>query len=616
MENVEKGLMDTLRDKAEKFNEKYGAKHGSVTAAKLKQVYDRGIGAYKTNPESVRPNVKSKEQWAFARVNSFLEIYRGAKSANHDKDLLPDTKKAKYANDIFTTEAEAVARSIDLGMEGKVHVSEYDGQAVYMPGETHEAYLAYYAPEYAEEAEGPSVDRIEALRVIVQEVLKEEFQKAEYQGEKVTLNKPRRIQGGNKKFEVFVMDGDKVKRVTFGDPNMEIRRDDPKARANFRSRHSCDTAKDKTSARYWSCALWSDKPVSDIVGKDGNYHILYKTTNRVNGKYYYGVHSTRDLFDGYLGSGVALQKAINAYGKQSFDNEILEFFDTREELLKAEADLVTEDVVKSDKTYNLSLGGTSYVDSLKNLDEEQFIGHQSQAGKLGGVSSYQKKSEEERLAWHKAGRAAQGGTKGMKLKIKDQDAYNEMRKQKALERPRYFCPHCDMSGLDGGNLKQHLSKAHNKGDTFDQVKKECRMWEANASVSDMTKNIEGQILKSDDEQRLVYGLASVVTEKGEPVIDRQGDVIKPDTLVKAVNNFMEHIRVGKQMHNGDQIGVVVHSLPITKEIGDSLGIQSDREGWVVAFKVYDDEVWEKVKSGELAAFSIGGRAVKGEYNGD
>jgi len=100
------------------------------------------------------------------------------------------------------------------------------------------------------------------------------------------------------------------------------------------------------------------------------------------------------------------------------------------------------------------------------------------------------------------------------------------------------------------------------------------------------------------------------------VVDRQGDVIKPNTLVKAVNKFMEHVRVGKQMHDGDQIGVVVHSLPITKEIGDSLGIQSDREGWVVAFKVYDDEVWSKVKSGELAAFSIGGRAVKGEYDGN
>jgi hypothetical protein len=127
-----------------------------------------------------------------------------------------------------------------------------------------------------------------------------------------------------------------------------------------------------------------------------------------------------------------------------------------------------------------------------------------------------------------------------------------------------------------------------------------------------TTNIEGKILKTDDEQRMVYGWASVVTEDGEPVVDRQGDVIEADTLVKAVNEFMEHVRVGKAMHTGEQVGVVVHSLPITKEIGDALGIQSNREGWVVAYKVYDDAVWDMVKSGELAAFSIGGRAMKEE----
>ena len=98
------------------------------------------------------------------------------------------------------------------------------------------------------------------------------------------------------------------------------------------------------------------------------------------------------------------------------------------------------------------------------------------------------------------------------------------------------------------------------------------------------------------------------------MVDRQGDIIEPDTLVKAVNTFMEHIRVGKQMHSGEQIGAVIHSMPITKEIGESLGIQSDREGWIVAFKVYDDNVWSKVKSGELAAFSIGGRAIKEDYS--
>lgn len=131
-------------------------------------------------------------------------------------------------------------------------------------------------------------------------------------------------------------------------------------------------------------------------------------------------------------------------------------------------------------------------------------------------------------------------------------------------------------------------------------------------MSDMTKNIEGKILKTDDEQRMVYGWASVVTEDGEAVVDRQGDVIEAATLVKAVNEFMEHVRVGKAMHTGEQVGTVVHSLPITKEIGDALGIQSNREGWVVAYKVFDDTVWNMVKSGELAAFSIGGRAMKEE----
>ena len=125
-------------------------------------------------------------------------------------------------------------------------------------------------------------------------------------------------------------------------------------------------------------------------------------------------------------------------------------------------------------------------------------------------------------------------------------------------------------------------------------------------------NIEGKILKLDEEQRMVYGWASVVTDKGEPVVDKQGDVIFPGTLVKATNEFMEHVRVGKAMHVGEQVGVIVHSLPVTKEIGDSLGIQSDYEGWIVGYKVLDDTVWAMVKSGELAAFSIGGRATKEE----
>ena len=84
---------------------------------------------------------------------------------------------------------------------------------------------------------------------------------AEWRGMKVKLDSPSRIQKGEpgygrKKFKVFVMSGGKVKKIMFGDPNMEIRKDNPKARASFRARHKCSTAKDKTSARYWSCRMW------------------------------------------------------------------------------------------------------------------------------------------------------------------------------------------------------------------------------------------------------------------------------------------------------------------------------------------------------------------------
>ena len=79
---------------------------------------------------------------------------------------------------------------------------------------------------------------------------------AEYQGRKVTLNKPTR--GDVKKFKVYVKDPKtgNVKKVNFGDPNMKIRKSNPKARKSFRARHNCDNPGPKTKARYWSCRKW------------------------------------------------------------------------------------------------------------------------------------------------------------------------------------------------------------------------------------------------------------------------------------------------------------------------------------------------------------------------
>jgi len=80
---------------------------------------------------------------------------------------------------------------------------------------------------------------------------------AKYQGRTVTLNKPFRTSGGKKKFAVYVKNSaGKVIIVRFGDPNMEIKRDDPKRRKAFRDRHNCAEKKDKTTPGYWSCYQW------------------------------------------------------------------------------------------------------------------------------------------------------------------------------------------------------------------------------------------------------------------------------------------------------------------------------------------------------------------------
>lgn len=90
------------------------------------------------------------------------------------------------------------------------------------------------------------------------------------------------------------------------------------------------------------------------------YHFLYKTTNLLNGKVYYGIHSTNNLDDGYLGSGCYFYRSIKKYGKENFQREILEFFDCREDLSNAEKNLITEDFVKDPNCYNVQMGGEGW----------------------------------------------------------------------------------------------------------------------------------------------------------------------------------------------------------------------------------------------------------------
>ena len=328
----------------------------------LKKVYDRGMAAWKTGH---RPGT-TPQQWAFARVNSFVTKSSGT-WGGADKDL---AKKVRGESYTYPNEYADHARDITPGESNKKKkitkenidewfVSEdtrfeyalrYNDDWWWKLSETHDAMLekigASCCDDCTEELDEKAPDTADAMkrykagkagftdkahlkakglipradgtkrvsdkyeslwanihkkrqrikqgsgermrkkgekgaptaaqmkRAKGEQLSFKEYQvanswgeiveDAEYQGRKVKLNNPTR--GDTKKFKVYVRnDKGNVVKVEYGDPNMEIKRDDPARRKSFRARHNCDNPGPKYKARYWSCKFWSAKSVSDLM---------------------------------------------------------------------------------------------------------------------------------------------------------------------------------------------------------------------------------------------------------------------------------------------------------------------------------------------------------------
>ena len=145
-----RGTEDTLREKAREHNKEVGDNPSKRTSyATLQKVYNRGIGAYNTNPSSVRPNVTSKEQWAMARVNNFLRVLKTGKykSGEHDTDLLPASHPLSSKN----KEEKAMENKEDRHI---LNVSETDDKVVVEFAKHHED----------EEKEGVEMEMTEEAR--------------------------------------------------------------------------------------------------------------------------------------------------------------------------------------------------------------------------------------------------------------------------------------------------------------------------------------------------------------------------------------------------------------------------------------------------------------------
>ena len=95
------------------------------------------------------------------------------------------------------------------------------------------------------------------------------------------------------------------------------------------------------------------------------FYTIYMTENLINGKRYIGKHQTQNINDNYLGSGILITKAIKKYGRENFNKTILHAFETEEEMNAVEKLLITEDIIKSEDYYNISLGGNGGCIVLK-----------------------------------------------------------------------------------------------------------------------------------------------------------------------------------------------------------------------------------------------------------
>lgn len=118
------------------------------------------------------------------------------------------------------------------------------------------------------------------------------------------------------------------------------------------------------------------------------YNYVYKITNKLNNKFYIGVHRTSNLNDGYMGSGNAIQRSIKKYGIENFLKEILYFFDTIEEAYECESKIVTEELVKNRKCYNLKPGGygwkTEGIVTVKDNNGNNCIVYKTDARYING----------------------------------------------------------------------------------------------------------------------------------------------------------------------------------------------------------------------------------------
>lgn len=226
--------------------EKKSSKSG-ISYSVLKQVYDRGVDSW------LEQSNMTVEQWAFARVNTF--IANGKSDADLWETVQLNKMFVEKVLEYGTDDARIAYAQATPGQSAEITDAKYSADAALKAmNNVNTQRTKKLFSEETEECCGDCADSDDLTEEVNWRTVLAE---AEYQGKNVSLNKPFYTPGGPKKSAVYTMGpNNKVVIVRFGDPNMEIKRDNPERRASFRARHKCDEPGPKWKAKYWSCKAW------------------------------------------------------------------------------------------------------------------------------------------------------------------------------------------------------------------------------------------------------------------------------------------------------------------------------------------------------------------------
>ena len=138
-----------------------------------------------------------------------------------------------------------------------------------------------------------------------------------------------------------------------------------------------------------------------------------------------------------------------------------------------------------------------------------------------------------------------------------------------------------------------------------------------SKADEQTFTVVTEIAKFDDDEKTVFGWASITEVDGQPVVDRQGDMIDTEEMAKAAYEYVVGSRVGGHQHRRDEDGSalkvsdMIESVVFTPEKIAKMGLPADTPiGWWVGYRVSDDTIWKAVRAGEITGFSIHGRGKR------